>query len=93
MSGAVHAARKPIAMQYMPGDAPPWSIVIGNAFQYIAVVSSFLIYPLIMAREGHLTAAEADNMQGPGVCWSLPSARRYRRCHAARSAAATWRRA
>src|SRR4051794_7921383 len=67
MSGTAHAARKPIAMQYMPGDSPPWSIVIGNAFQYIAVVSSFLIYPLIMAREGHLTAAEADNMQAWGM--------------------------
>jgi NCS2 family nucleobase:cation symporter-2 len=42
---------------------PPFWVVVGNAFQYIAVVSSFLIYPLIMAREGHLTAAEADNMQ------------------------------
>src|SRR3954453_20421496 len=67
MSGTAHPARKPIAMQYMPGDSPPWSIVIGNAFQYIAVVSSFLIYPLIMAREGHLTAAEADNMQAWGM--------------------------
>ena len=54
-------------MQYMPGDAPPLSVVIGNAFQYIAVVSSFLIYPLIMAREGHLTDAEADNMQAWGM--------------------------
>ncbi len=63
MSGTPTAARKPIAMQYMPGDAPPLSVVFFNALQYIAVVSSFLIYPLIMAREGHLTAAEADNMQ------------------------------
>lgn len=67
MSESAHAARKPIAMQYMPGDAPPLSVVIGNAFQYIAVVSSFLIYPLIMAREGHLTDTEADNMQAWGM--------------------------
>jgi xanthine permease XanP len=67
MSETATASRKPIAMQYMPGDAPPLSIVVGNAFQYIAVVSSFLIYPLIMAREGHLTDLEADNMQAWGM--------------------------
>lgn len=67
MSEAAHAARKPIAMRYMPGDAPPLPVVAGNALQYIAVVSSFLIYPLIMAREGHLTDSEADNMQAWGM--------------------------
>jgi xanthine permease XanP len=67
MSETTQAARKPIAMQYMPGDSPPLSVVAFNALQYIAVVSSFLIYPLIMAREGHLTQAEADNMQAWGM--------------------------
>jgi xanthine permease XanP len=67
MSGSATAARRPIAVRYMPADKPPLSVVVGNAFQYIAVVSSFLIYPLIMAREGHLTDAEADNMQSWGM--------------------------
>ncbi len=56
-------SRKPSAMQYLPGDTPPLPVVVGNALQYVAVVSSFLIYPLIIAREAHVPDAAADSMQ------------------------------
>ena len=56
--------RKPANMRYLPDDNPPLSVVIVNALQYVAVTSSFLVFPLIIAREAHLPAAAADGMLG-----------------------------
>jgi hypothetical protein len=43
---------------------PPLAVVIVNALQYVAVTSSFLVPPLIIAREAHLPASSADAMLG-----------------------------
>ncbi|MDR3530046.1 MAG: solute carrier family 23 protein [Rhodopila sp.] len=60
-------ARKPANMRYLADDVPPLAIVIVNALQYAAVTSSFLVFPLIIAREAHLTTAAADSM----LSWAM----------------------
>ena len=60
-------SRTPVAIQYMPADVPPLSVVIINALQYVAVTSSFLVFPLIIAREAHLSATAADSM----LAWAM----------------------
>jgi xanthine permease XanP len=54
-------------MLYLPGDVPPTAVTILNALQYVAVISSFLVFPLIMAREAHVSASVADGM----LSWSM----------------------
>ncbi len=54
-------------MVYLAGDVPPLPVVIVNALQYAAVTSSFLVLPLIVAREAHLTASAADGM----LAWAM----------------------
>lgn len=56
--------RKPAGVLYLAGDVPPLGVVIVNAFQYVAVTSSFLVFPLIIVREAHLAASAADAMLG-----------------------------
>ena len=60
-------ARKPANMRYLADDVPPLAIVIVNALQYAAVTSSFLVFPLIIAREAHMTTAAADSM----LSWAM----------------------
>jgi NCS2 family nucleobase:cation symporter-2 len=57
-------ASKPANMHYLANDVPPMAVVIVNALQYVAVTSSFLVFPLIVAREAHLPASAADAMLG-----------------------------
>ena len=57
-------ARKPASMHYLADDVPPVAVVIVNALQYVAVTSSFLVFPLIIAREAHLPTSSADAMLG-----------------------------
>jgi hypothetical protein len=58
---------KPPTMRYLAGDVPPTSVTLLNAFQYVAVTSSFLVFPLIMAHEAHAPTAVADSM----LSWSM----------------------
>src|SRR5262245_11311455 len=60
-------SRKPVSMRFLPGDVPPTAVTLVNAFQYVAVTSSFLIFPLIIAREAHAPAAVAESM----LSWSM----------------------
>ncbi len=59
--------RKPASMLYLPADTPPLAVVVVNAMQYVAVTSSFLVFPLIIAREAHLPTAAADSM----LSWAM----------------------
>jgi NCS2 family nucleobase:cation symporter-2 len=54
-------------MRYLAGDVPPTAVTLVNAFQYVAVTSSFLVFPLIIAREAHAPASVADSM----LSWSM----------------------
>src|SRR5262249_4941980 len=59
--------KKPVSMRYLAGDVPPTAVTLVNAFQYVAVTSSFLIFPLISARVAHGSAMVADRM----LSWSM----------------------
>src|SRR3984957_10095360 len=59
--------KKPAGILYLAGDVPPIPVVIANALQYVAVTSSFLVFPLIIVREAHLAASSADAM----LAWAM----------------------
>jgi len=54
-------------MRYLADDVPPPLVTVASALQYVAVVSSFLVFPLILAREAGLDTAATDGMLG----WAL----------------------
>ena len=54
-------------MRFLADEAPPAAVTWVNAFQYVAVTSSFLVFPLIMAREARAPADVADSM----LSWSM----------------------
>jgi xanthine permease XanP len=57
-------SRKPAGILCLAGDVPPAPVVIVSALQYVAVTSSFLVFPLIIVREAQLAPAAADAMLG-----------------------------
>ena len=59
--------RKPASLQYGVDDVPPTSVIIVNALQYVAVLAGFLVFPLIMTREAHVSADVADSV----LSWSM----------------------
>ncbi|HEY2621262.1 MAG TPA: solute carrier family 23 protein [Acetobacteraceae bacterium] len=59
--------RKPANLQYGVDDIPPTSVIIVNALQYVAVLAGFLVFPLIMTREAHVSADVADSV----LSWSM----------------------
>ena len=60
-------ARKPATMQYGVDEVPPAPVIVVTALQYVAVLSAFLVYPLIMTREAHAPADVADSV----LSWSM----------------------
>lgn len=60
-------ATKPANMLYLAEDVPPLAVVIVNALQYVAVTSSFLVLPLIVAREANMSPVAADSM----LSWAM----------------------
>jgi xanthine permease XanP len=60
-------ARKPANLQYGVDDVPPASVIGVNALQYVAVLAGFLVFPLIMTREAHVSPAIADSV----LSWSM----------------------
>jgi xanthine permease XanP len=59
--------RKPASMQYGVEEVPPTPVIAVTALQYVAVLAAFLVYPLIMAREAHVSADVADSV----LSWSM----------------------
>ncbi len=59
--------RKPSNVLYGVDEVPPVSVIIVNALQYVAVLAGFLVFPLIMTREAHVTADVADSV----LSWSM----------------------
>lgn len=59
--------RKPANLQYGVDDVPPKPVIIVNALQYVAVLAGFLVFPLIMTREAHISAEIADSV----LSWSM----------------------
>jgi xanthine permease XanP len=60
-------ARKPPTMRYLADEVPPLPVALLNALQFVAVISAFLVYPLIIAREANLPPPASDGLIG----WSL----------------------
>ena len=54
-------------MQYGVDEVPPAPVIAVTALQYVAVLSAFLVYPLIMTREAHAPADVADSV----LSWSM----------------------
>ncbi len=59
--------RKPANLQYGVDDVPPTPVIVVNALQYVAVLAGFLVFPLIMTREAHVSADVADSV----LSWSM----------------------
>ena len=59
--------RKPATLQYGVDEVPPASVIAVNALQYVAVLAGFLVFPLIMTREAHVSADVADSV----LSWSM----------------------
>jgi xanthine permease XanP len=59
--------RKPANLQYGVDEIPPTPVTIVTALQYVAVLAPNLVYPLIMAREAHVSAAIAGSV----LSWSM----------------------
>ena len=59
--------RKPPGLQYGVDEVPPPSVIVVNALQYVAVLTGFLVFPLIMTREAHVSADVADSV----LSWSM----------------------
>jgi NCS2 family nucleobase:cation symporter-2 len=59
--------RKPATLQYGVEEVPPPSVIFINALQHVAVLAGFLVFPLIMTREAHASAAIADSV----LSWSM----------------------
>lgn len=59
--------RKPASMQYGVEEVPPAPVIAVTALQYVAVLAAFLVYPLIMAREAHVSADVVDSV----LSWSM----------------------
>ncbi len=59
--------RKPANLQYGVDDIPPTPVIVVNALQYVAVLAGFLVFPLIMTREAHVSADVADSV----LSWSM----------------------
>ena len=59
--------RKPANLQYGVDDVPPAAIIFVNALQFVAVLAGFLVFPLIMTREAHVSPAVADSV----LSWSM----------------------
>jgi len=54
-------------MRYLADDVPPIAVTLLNALQYVAVTSSFLVFPLIIARAANAPNTVADSM----LSWSM----------------------
>jgi xanthine permease XanP len=59
--------RKPASLLYGVADVPPVSVIVVNALQYVAVLAGFLVFPLIMTREAHVSPEIADSV----LSWSM----------------------
>lgn len=59
--------RKPANLQYGVDEVPPASVIVLAALQYVAVLTAFLVFPLIMTRAAHAPAAVSDSV----LSWSL----------------------
>lgn len=60
-------SRKPAGLQYGVDEVPPPPVIVVNALQYVAVLTGFLVFPLIMTREAHVSADVADSV----LSWSM----------------------
>ena len=60
-------SRKPAVLQYGVDDVPPPLVTLLTALQFVAVLTGFLVFPLIMAREAHVPPEVADSV----LSWSV----------------------
>lgn len=54
--------RRPANLRYGVADVPPLSVTLTNALQHVAVMSIYLVVPLLMTREAHASSAVANSV-------------------------------
>ena len=59
--------RKPANLQYGVEETPPASVIVLVALQYVAILTGFLVFPLIMARAVNAPPEVVDSI----LSWSL----------------------
>src|SRR5215469_16143641 len=60
-------SRKPANMHYGLEEVPPPAVIFSTALQFVAVLSGWLVFPLIMTREAHVSTEIADSV----LSWSM----------------------
>ena len=51
---ATPTARKPVNIVYGVDEVPPFGVTVLSGFQHVGLISIFLVYPLLVSREGGL---------------------------------------
>jgi xanthine permease XanP len=59
--------KRPTAIAYSVEERPPPTLLIATAIQHVGVLVMFLIYPLLVAKQGHLDADEILSISQFGV--------------------------
>ena len=58
---ATPSARKPINIVYGVDEAPPFGVTVLSGLQHIGLISIFLLYPLLVSREGGLSVEQTSD--------------------------------
>lgn len=53
--------RKPPNIVYGVDEAPPFGVTVLSGFQHVGLISIFLLYPLLVSREGSLSVEQTSN--------------------------------
>ena len=58
---ATPTARKPVNIVYGVDEAPPFGVTVLSGLQHVGLISIFLVYPLLVSREGGLSVAQTSD--------------------------------
>ena len=54
MAAGAGVVKKPLEILYGVDDVPPLGVTLLSGLQHVAIISTFLVYPLLLAREAGL---------------------------------------
>jgi xanthine permease XanP len=58
---ATPTARKPVNIVYGVDEVPPFGVTVLSGFQHVGLISIFLVYPLLVSRDGGLSVAQISD--------------------------------
>lgn len=59
---ATPTARKPVNIVYGVDEAPPVGVTVLSGLQHVGLISIFLLYPLLLSREGGLSVEQTSDI-------------------------------